>query len=429
MRKLSRRQLMATGRPPSGGGGGSFPEIRSHTVVTGKNNGETSVTITKPTGTANGDLLLLVINYGFSFPQNAPILPSGFEFVYSYLWDVISLSTEISAYVAFKIAGPSEPSSYTISGLPGNPTGPYTLIAISGVNTDNPFDDISANVNNPSTNQITFPATQTNTSDKLVLFFGFSTFVGNTEPAKWPGSGAAGTTRLFYTTSGSSQVITCDYYTKTGTTSTSAVTQDTSDRFGAPAVGLTIVLGSTNNASSISRTISASADDVVQETNTGGTFEVSYTETNAALAFGYLFTTKSYPGFRFTNITIPKDAKIISATLNYQVTQVNVSGNNFFENYFRITSLDNIADWTSNRPWAVSKSGDSILAMSSTAATPFSASTVVTNLIQTLVNRAGWSSGNAAGVVGDVLSTTVKFISIGAFDNSTPATLTIRYRT
>lgn len=96
----------------------------------GATNTTTSTTITKPAGTASGDVLLAVVANGGAATAPSTV-PSGWTLVAS-----ASISTTFWAGVYSLIAGGSEPANYTWSGFADSCAG--SMIAISGADTSTP---------------------------------------------------------------------------------------------------------------------------------------------------------------------------------------------------------------------------------------------------------------------------------------------------
>lgn len=102
-------------------------------------------------------------------------------------------------------------------------------------------------------------------------------------------------------------------------------------------------------------------------------------------------------GLRYTNVTIPKNSTINSATID-----VKAQGNsNSRTCVIYAVASDNTAVWdSSNRPDNASRTTASV----SWSVPTFSTGTTYTtpdikSVIQEVVNRAGWSSGNALSVL------------------------------
>lgn len=82
----------------------------------GYNNGTTSVVLTKPTGTAQNDLMLMFVNVQNDGSAGTVTTPSGWTYVTDTGGSKDDLSTFWDRlYLFWKIAGSSEPSTYTVS--------------------------------------------------------------------------------------------------------------------------------------------------------------------------------------------------------------------------------------------------------------------------------------------------------------------------
>lgn len=102
------------------------------------------------------------------------------------------------------------------------------------------------------------------------------------------------------------------------------------------------------------------------------------------------------PRFRFTNITIPRDSEIIDARIQFTSTDAD-TGNARFRirmdrsgdapqttNYFN-TPLVGTADWNTNNSWSTGDRGDN------------QRTSNIAWLVQNIVTRSDWQSGNAMG--------------------------------
>lgn len=106
----------------------------------------------------------------------------------------------------------------------------------------------------------------------------------------------------------------------------------------------------------------------------------------------------SSAGYRFPNVSIPAGKVITSATLT--VKPSSGSGGTTNAGQFKAVALDNVGVWSSgNTPLSVPKVGG--VTISNASGSSNAISTDVTSLIQTIVSRAGWSSGNALAIVYD----------------------------
>lgn len=167
-----------------------------------------------------------------------------------------------------------------------------------------------------------------------------------------------------------------------------------------------------------SASVAASTDDADQ---VGSTVDISGTTLNANSASQRI-------GLRFTSVTIPPGATITAATLDLEFTSssfddpdVTIYGDDTDSAAtFTATSNDisNRTQTTATVNWTASSVGTGIVT------TPD-----IATIIQEIIDRAGWSSGNAVAVVikGNGSSS---FIRIRAYDGAgTPVKLNITYTT
>jgi hypothetical protein len=136
----------------------AISEVDTQTATTG--NG-TSVTVTKPSGTAQNDLLLAFFT---SNSQNCTP-PTGFTEISDDVTEVFRMQ------IFYKIAGSSEPSNYTFS---VNSDAPIvcSVVALRGIDTSDPI-DIDPEVNATTGNQAepyTSPSVSGGDGGRLVFF-------------------------------------------------------------------------------------------------------------------------------------------------------------------------------------------------------------------------------------------------------------------
>jgi Tfp pilus assembly protein PilV len=141
--------------------------------------GGTSVTVTTPSGTTSGDVLLaaIMIDSNGSIPT-----PSG--------WTLIrtdAANTTVRLGLFYKVAGSSEPASYTFSGLPTNSYVVSGINAYSGVDTSSPI-DVSGSSTGTSATASAPSLTTTQTNTQLVAFWAAQKQVLSTDAsmtARW----------------------------------------------------------------------------------------------------------------------------------------------------------------------------------------------------------------------------------------------------
>lgn len=143
-----------------------------------------------------------------------------------------------------------------------------------------------------------------------------------------------------------------------------------------------------------------------------------------------------YNGFRFTGVTIPQGATITSATLDLYSAGTATCTTALAK--FHCEAVDNSTTWvTSTHPPGTASLTTAFTTKSFTVsawtATGFGIDTVdVTTAVQEVINRVGWSSGNALSVIGhDNGSTNNNYIGNSTYDSNATrgAKLAIVYST
>jgi Galactose oxidase, central domain len=142
----------------------------------------TSLTVSLPTGTQSGDLLLAQIAVYDGAAANVPTPPSGWSVIRH---DAIGNANKITSWLYYKIAGDSEPASYTWSISPQYAAG--VMGAWRGVATIIPIDQ-SSGATAAGTSPVSDaapPLTPTTNSELQVYFYGSqgSSAPAITEPA------------------------------------------------------------------------------------------------------------------------------------------------------------------------------------------------------------------------------------------------------
>ena len=151
-----------------------------------------SLTITKPSGTVEGDLLICyVLSFGWgNFPTITTL--SGWTKLIERTTDKYYSGNCVGA-IYYKKAGASEPSSYTwVNGGSGNTYFNCLMMRITGAHATTPIDaSASTNTVNPSTTY-TFPSVTTTVANTLLLLFGGLT--NNPVAGEWPLAAPSGFT-------------------------------------------------------------------------------------------------------------------------------------------------------------------------------------------------------------------------------------------
>lgn len=133
----------------------------------------------------------------------------------------------------------------------------------------------------------------------------------------------------------------------------------------------------------VNESIASGGDDV--ESSNGAFFSAGQSGLNVGVYANYLY----YAGFRFQGVALPQAAEITAATLSIDV--LIVAG---------APDLNVYADDVDNAPaWSTGSRVRNITKTTALTSVPISGTGIVpigvTGIIQEIVNRAGWASGNA----------------------------------
>jgi hypothetical protein len=146
-------------------------------------------------------------------------------------------------------------------------------------------------------------------------------------------------------------------------------------------------------AGTYSQAVSVDANDGIE---VGGTWYPQYLSMGMFDASSVIVT-----ALRFTDVTVPKDSTISSATITLQASELVGTITNVHVVWFGEAS-DNPAVFGSGRlPSAVSATTASATWNPSAWTTDTTYSLTVTTIVQELVNRDGWTSGNAMAFTGN----------------------------
>lgn len=182
----------------------------------------------------------------------------------------------------------------------------------------------------------------------------------------------------------------------------------------------------------ISIQVAASTDDA--RNNSGnGTFNATAVNQHLGVNAGIDY----WNGFRWLNVTVPQGATIISATLDLFSSTTGTGGS--VPCIFYGEASDNAATFANSTPGKpegrtrTSASVNKTFTASAWAALGFSVDPIlVTTLVQEIVNRPGWTSGNSMAIVGhDNGAANNNYIGNSTYDSNPGrgATLTIEYTT
>lgn len=166
--------------------------------------------------------------------------------------------------------------------------------------------------------------------------------------------------------------------------------------------------------------ITSDANDGYSDASVG-----TWNPTATFLRLGQFSTHTYYAGFRFTGITIPHSAVITAATLT--LTMFTGYSGTFVASFYG-DAVDNAAAWSAtSRPDQITRTSASVAAQSGA-----SGAVLVHNvaaIIQEIVSRAGWASGNAIRIGSAFTTTTGGDCEYYDFtgDPTKAATLSITY--
>lgn len=165
--------------------------------------------------------------------------------------------------------------------------------------------------------------------------------------------------------------------------------------------------------------VSASNDDAIENRSNGSVARTGNIE---------ISSTYNPAGVRFQNVTIPKNATIDSATLNVYVNSASVDEPNL---YIYGQAADNAGEFInatndiSSRPKTTAKTTWYVASPGTGAGSKTSPD--IKGVIQEIVNRAGWTSGNALVLIFvDISGSNFRFRSWDT-DAATAAKLTVNY--
>lgn len=165
------------------------PSVRSSATTSGNGSAGTSVVLNKPSGVISGDLLVITILVDYNGAGDSFVWPSGFTQLCDAQPDNGSFVT-LRFGVAWKLAGGSEPSTYTTT-IPGNNGGYAASIqAVQDPHLSSPvnvFDvDLGSGTPPSSPISVTNAGATTTVNNCLVLFLAGSDMnVGDPVDATW----------------------------------------------------------------------------------------------------------------------------------------------------------------------------------------------------------------------------------------------------
>jgi uncharacterized repeat protein (TIGR01451 family) len=168
--------------------------------------------------------------------------------------------------------------------------------------------------------------------------------------------------------------------------------------------------------------VSQSSDDA-EQTDSGGTTDINNTTLQT-----YVSTYRRYWGLRFQNVTIPRGSTINSASVTFRATAssstatMNVYGQDADNALTFTTGSANISGRTSTSATVSWSMGSWTSGSNHTTAD-------LSTVVQEIVNRTGWASGNALVIMGRMPSGQSTNKTVEAYDNTgtNPPSLTICY--
>lgn len=177
-------------------GGGVSAAFRAGASATSTAGGG-GITVNKPTGTAEDDILLLIVGVDANDDSATMTWPSGFTEIIAR---AEATAGEGKFWVAWKKAGSSEPSTYTATCSVTGAHRAAIIAAVSGCNTTTPIDTSGSNTNSASSSSpksITANAVTASMNGTLVFFAG-NDFGSSQSSASWaPPSGMTEIADLF----------------------------------------------------------------------------------------------------------------------------------------------------------------------------------------------------------------------------------------
>jgi hypothetical protein len=143
----------------------STPALAAIATASDASNTATTITVTKPTGTASGDLLVAVVALRLTGASITP--PAGWTLIASGGASSITLATY------WKIAGGSEPSNYTFTTTAGRQAA--GIARITGANMTTPVDVHSSASGTAGTSLVAASVTPSSAATLLLECFGHGT--------------------------------------------------------------------------------------------------------------------------------------------------------------------------------------------------------------------------------------------------------------
>ncbi|HEY7381998.1 MAG TPA: Ig-like domain-containing protein [Gaiella sp.] len=173
-----------------------------------------------------------------------------------------------------------------------------------------------------------------------------------------------------------------------------ATARDTVNQTASDSNGVTVA-----NATSLTRPIAVNVDDVEERLNG----QMLRTDGDIDIVVDKVASGAQTIGLRFTNVTIPKNATIVNARIQFESDSGNTAAANFT---IRAHAADNAPGFTtaafnvSSRPTTTASTTWAPGAWSGIGVSgPAQLTSNFAPVLQELVNRPGWASGNAAAII------------------------------
>jgi hypothetical protein len=179
----------------------------------------------------------------------------------------------------------------------------------------------------------------------------------------------------------------------------------------------------------IQETIGADLDDVSEDNN------ATLTQDNGFWLDHYYYGDRlqpfygRWPGWRFQSVLVPQGATIDSATLTLRVSKVNSVDTDFTNSFIYADNVDDAAAWgASSRPSQITKTTAKVSVSGGTISTTGVKNFNVATIVQAIVNRSGWASGNDMrfAILGGTSERSAYFDDLNA-DQNAAAILDITY--
>ena len=170
--------------------------------------------------------------------------------------------------------------------------------------------------------------------------------------------------------------------------------------------------------------VSANNDDANEQQNDTG-FNAGSSSTKADSSAN--IADRSISGHRFTNVTVPKDAQIITATIQIKPANTSLDDANID---IHAEDVDNAVDFAATTDvWNRARTTASVAWVADSLGASYVTSPELKTVIQEIVDRGSWASGNALMILLKGKSDVTKQLRPLAFEAIDPVKLDIEYAT